>query len=99
MVGKLTKKRAVPMPLLPPAPDKHLVAMVLASIVVLTMTAATEAPAGATTISDGSASRVTQDERFQPHHERALPPFGARTILAPADTQKRQRLPGAEATR
>jgi hypothetical protein len=87
------KKRDFPMPNLPPASDPRLVALVLAGLIaVLTLAATMGSPAVASTL----PIAASQDERFQPPQQRALPPFGTRTALAP-HSGKQQRPQGAEA--
>lgn len=85
------------MPDLPPVPDQRLIALVLAALIaVLTLATTVEAPAAASTFLLATA---LQDERFQPPQERAPPPFGARAVLAPVESQKRPRPQGAEVAR
>ena len=82
------------MPTLLPVPDTRLMALVLVALVgVSTMAATVQAPAATL-----AASTASQDERFQPPQQRALPPFGTRTVLAPV-SETRPRLTGAEAAR
>jgi hypothetical protein len=90
------KKRDFPMSQMPPSPDQRLAIFVLAALIaVLTIATATMPAAAATVVQD----TVAQNERFQAPQVRTLPPFGARNVLAPIESQKRQRLPGAAAAR
>jgi hypothetical protein len=87
------KKRAFPMSNLPPAPDARLIALILTALIaVLTLASVVESPAAASTlVSVASSSSVSiQEERFQSPQEWALPPFGARTVLAPVESPRSQ---------
>lgn len=82
------------MPKLPSASEPRLIALVLAALIaVLTLATVGESPAAAST------AVTPQDERFQPQQVRALPPFGARTVVAPVSSPKRLYPQGAEAAR
>jgi hypothetical protein len=92
-----TVRRDFLMPNLPPAPDQRLIALVVAALIaVLTLATTVEAPAAVSALPSVTAS---QDERFQPPQERAMPPFGVRAVLAPVESRKQPRPPGAEVAR
>lgn len=85
------------MPHTSPPPDPRLIALVLAALIaVLLVVTTTGSPAAASSVPLGPAS---QDERFQPQQERALPPFGIRTILAPVEQPQSPRSRSATTAR
>jgi hypothetical protein len=92
---------------MPALSDQRLVTYVVAALIaVLGMAATVGLPASAATVSQGQVSQaqstqdpVLQNERFQAPQGRTLPPFGARNVLAPDESLKRQPLQGAEAAR